>query len=194
MKTCSVDGCNNKLLAKGLCRAHYLRLYKKGRLTLEREKGKTCSVPGCNKPYCAKGYCKTHYTKVRNSGTLKNLREYNGPCEACGCFTENGKYIKHKCYSCYRKYKIREKGSFYNSILTDRHRRRGAGDYRINFEEVAAKTNGKCHICGEKVDMESKGKRRASIDHVVPISKGGSSEFDNLLLSHLDCNIRKFNK
>jgi hypothetical protein len=33
-RPCGVDGCDNKHLAKGLCRAHYLRLYKHGRLHL----------------------------------------------------------------------------------------------------------------------------------------------------------------
>jgi hypothetical protein len=32
MRTCSVDGCGGKHLAKGFCRAHYLRVYKHGSL------------------------------------------------------------------------------------------------------------------------------------------------------------------
>lgn len=34
MKICSVDTCDSKHLAKGMCRAHYLRMYKHG--TLEK--------------------------------------------------------------------------------------------------------------------------------------------------------------
>lgn len=34
MRKCEVPSCENKHLAKGLCRAHYLRLYKKGNLEL----------------------------------------------------------------------------------------------------------------------------------------------------------------
>lgn len=41
MKQCTVEGCENKHLAKGFCRAHYLRLYKKGRLNLVRFDGHT---------------------------------------------------------------------------------------------------------------------------------------------------------
>lgn len=34
MRLCEVSGCNNKRLAKGMCRAHYLRLYKTGTLSV----------------------------------------------------------------------------------------------------------------------------------------------------------------
>lgn len=35
-KLCSIDGCGNKHLAKGMCRAHYLRMYNKGHLELSK--------------------------------------------------------------------------------------------------------------------------------------------------------------
>lgn len=39
MKLCSVEDCENKHLAKGLCRAHYLRMYKRGSLELKHLHG-----------------------------------------------------------------------------------------------------------------------------------------------------------
>lgn len=36
MQVCSVDGCNGKRLARGLCKAHYNREYKAGRLKPKR--------------------------------------------------------------------------------------------------------------------------------------------------------------
>lgn len=33
MKLCSIDGCNDPHLAKDMCRKHYLRLYRTGKLT-----------------------------------------------------------------------------------------------------------------------------------------------------------------
>jgi 5-methylcytosine-specific restriction endonuclease McrA len=43
------------------------------------------------------------------------------------------------------------------------------------------KTN--CHICGEYVE-----KCDASIEHIIPLSKGGSNLLDNLSISHRKCN------
>lgn len=194
MRKCSVEGCDGKHLARGMCRAHYLRMYKRGTLELERHKDRKCSVDGCENKHAAKGLCATHYSKIRDSGTLENLRYFGGPCESCGEPSKNGKYIKHKCYSCYRKAKMAEKKSFYNCVVKDRNRRRGGGDFETNLEEIAEKTSGLCHICGEEVDFNCSDNKMASIDHVIPLSKGGTNEASNLLLAHLSCNIRKSNK
>lgn len=38
MKKCSVDGCNNNSICKGLCNKHYLRLKRNGILNSKYEK------------------------------------------------------------------------------------------------------------------------------------------------------------
>jgi 5-methylcytosine-specific restriction endonuclease McrA len=44
----------------------------------------------------------------------------------------------------------------------------------------------KCGICGKNMP-----KLDRTIDHVIPLSKGGSSEIWNLRIVHLVCNLRK---
>jgi hypothetical protein len=39
MRLCEVTGCTNKHLAKGMCRAHYLRMYKNGSLDVQVLRG-----------------------------------------------------------------------------------------------------------------------------------------------------------
>jgi len=46
-----------------------------------------------------------------------------------------------------------------------------------------------CAICGEPLTFET-----ASVDHKIPLSKGGSNFRDNLQLVHIDCNFKKANK
>jgi len=50
-----------------------------------------------------------------------------------------------------------------------------------------------CAICGKKVGSGKRlaKTRRASIDHIVPVVKGGTNDLENLQLSHLHCNIAK---
>lgn len=54
-----------------------------------------------------------------------------------------------------------------------------------------------CAICGREIDYKLKypDPMSASADHIIPISKGGHpSDFDNLQITHLCCNISKSNK
>ena len=53
----------------------------------------------------------------------------------------------------------------------------------LERSQVYSKTNGHCGICGEFVPFDS-----FTIDHIIPISKGGSSTIDNLQCSCLVCN------
>lgn len=69
-------------------------------------------------------------------------------------------------------------------------------DARITHEEVAERDNFTCHLCGELVDMSLPRTSRfgATLDHVIPVSKGGVDSLDNLKLAHWVCNIRKSDK
>jgi 5-methylcytosine-specific restriction endonuclease McrA len=53
-----------------------------------------------------------------------------------------------------------------------------AGVFRAGF--------GHCGICKKWVQP-----RHASMDHVHPLSKGGTHTWDNIQLTHLVCNLRK---
>lgn len=71
----------------------------------------------------------------------------------------------------------------------------------IDLGELIERDRGICHICGGKVDKRGKfGKRGAkrgdmtnypTVDHVVPISRGGSHTWNNVKLAHLSCNAKK---
>src|SRR5215467_7500417 len=49
--------------------------------------------------------------------------------------------------------------------------------------EVLAKTAGRCHICGGKVEDD-----RWQADHVIAHSTGGTHQVDNYLPAHPTCN------
>jgi hypothetical protein len=75
-------------------------------------------------------------------------------------------------------------------------RLRGLAGEPLSVWEIYERDGGRCHICGEHVhdDIKWPDGRAPSVDHVLPITKGGSDEPENLKLAHLRCNISKGNR
>ncbi|KKM77899.1 hypothetical protein LCGC14_1365340 [marine sediment metagenome] len=46
-----------------------------------------------------------------------------------------------------------------------------------------------CEVCGYKMGKHA----TKTIDHKIPLSLGGSKDFDNLQLAHRGCNMKKGN-
>jgi 5-methylcytosine-specific restriction endonuclease McrA len=64
---------------------------------------------------------------------------------------------------------------------------------RITHESVVEKYGSDCHICQTPIDLElpRTHKQGLTLDHVVPLSKGGVDEMHNLRPAHWICNIKK---
>lgn len=62
--------------------------------------------------------------------------------------------------------------------------------------EVFRRDGYKCQECGRKTTTKVSGthNRRATVDHIVPLSKGGSHEWHNVQCLCMRCNVRKSNK
>jgi len=58
--------------------------------------------------------------------------------------------------------------------------------YKEKKERLISRGYYKCWICGESPNIEE-----LTIDHVIPISKGGSNRYDNLKLACKKCNEKK---
>lgn len=62
---------------------------------------------------------------------------------------------------------------------------------RHTLWRMAVKHQGvvKCYVCGEPITKES----YATLEHILPVSKGGTDEIANLALSHEKCNQARGN-
>lgn len=74
----------------------------------------------------------------------------------------------------------------YRNTLSRRARRAGAFIEHVDPRVVFTRDKGKCGICFKPVK-----KADASIDHIVPLSKGGEHSYVNVQLAHLSCNFKK---
>lgn len=117
---------------------------------------------------------------------VKKPRRVRGVCSTCGAACEH-----FVCASC--KYEVkRMHRRIYNN------RRRGAQGYsKYKKREIAVRDGWLCHLCGGSVAPHLWGSSHPdapTIDHLVPVSRGGFDTDDNVKLAHRICNMRKSNK
>lgn len=70
----------------------------------------------------------------------------------------------------------------------------------VNLDDLIKRDKGKCYLCGKKVAKRRKFGRSQkrgnmsnypTVDHVIPISRGGTHTWNNVKLAHFSCNSRK---
>ena len=57
---------------------------------------------------------------------------------------------------------------------------------KVDFATVYERDQGRCHICGKRVE-----KKEATLDHLIPVSRGGSHRTSNVRIAHRSCNSRR---
>lgn len=107
------------------------------------------------------------------------------------CSQEGKKKTKKRC----ERYRS-EKGALYKKLqgfcYNYGKRRRTRKNYPLlNLDEVKKKLgdNPICYLTGEPIDLSDM--KKYSLDHIVPISKGGKSTLDNLGLATKETNQAK---
>lgn len=114
-------------------------------------------------------------------------------CTVCGeVYTAHYPTSKYCSTKCARR--VHKKRRKYKDIMIDND---------ITLEALARRDNNVCQICGGAVDWDDKktingtvicGNNYPSIDHIMPISKGGLHSWDNIQLAHRICNTLKNDK
>lgn len=125
------------------------------------------------------------------AGGIQNTREPH-ICPVCGKYTKRPVYCSSVCA---RKAMIKR------GHATRRARARDAiVDRNITLTAVIERDNGICYLCGKRVDETDYivrneavvcGNLYPSIDHVIPLSKGGKHSWGNVRLAHRVCNSVK---
>jgi len=74
-----------------------------------------------------------------------------------------------------------------------RARKRTQSVERVKPELVLERDGHICQLCFEPVDLTVGPRHRLapSLDHIVPISKGGAHSYANIQLAHIGCNAKK---
>ncbi len=117
-------------------------------------------------------------------------------CKRCGRMFETERKDKIFCSDiCSKRYR--------NSTHWNRRRaykKNAMEDGDIHIKLLYQREDGICYLCGKKCDWNDcktingvfiSGNNYPSIDHVIPLSKGGKHSWDNVRLAHRICNIHK---
>jgi 5-methylcytosine-specific restriction endonuclease McrA len=129
---------------------------------------------------------------ARRTESLGSVYYISDPCKhghAGKRFVSND-----KCVECQnersRRWRVTKSGRASTVVIAAnrRARKRGAdGSYtRHDVAKIAAAQKGRCAVCKKRAKL--------TIDHIVPLSKGGSNWPSNLQMTCMSCNCRKNDK
>lgn len=185
---------------RALWRATSKRKYQEGR------DSRVIECPKCGgRCVIGKGSAKSPMCRAcRRLATLaRNTRE----CQGCHSSFANSVPTQLFCSSeCYR----RSTGTLYatdgerrdaersrNARKSSRRRAliRGSFVEDVDLQVLADRDGWVCHLCSRKVRKRAKvgSPMSPSIDHIVPLSRGGEHSYMNTALAHLRCNLAKQN-
>ena len=179
---CRIEWCENVTTGKReVCKAHYSAILKRGRdPRYGLQKHKYCIACGATdwpdnglRRYCSRA-CAALW--LRSGGSVASEVE----CVSCGALTpvfglraERGRKVRSdrtRCFEC-----ARERNAL--SVL-----------------ELRDRDGGDCSICGAEVDFAKvfPDPGSPSVDHIVPLARGGLNVAENLALACLGCNRAKW--
>ena len=127
--------------------------------------GRQCSENGCGRPVRARGMCSMHYHRWRRM----TVGEPNPAWDE------------------------RRRANY--ELRRARKKTNGPVEKFMNTD-VFTRDGWICGICGELVDKNLvwPDPMSASLDHIIPLSRGGPHTLNNVQLAHLSCNTRKNNR
>lgn len=146
--------------------------------------GKTFMPKKRDAKYCPDSYCpQKAYERRKELGEVIT-RSFDVVCDGCGtkfvAKKANGRWCSKLCANRHWG-NLRAKGG----------RVRTAGDY--SDREIFIRDNWICHLCQKPIDqgLSRTDPMGATIDHVLPLSKGGDDSLGNVKAAHWSCNRAK---
>ena len=145
-------------------------------------------------PHCSHECYLDHRYGLNRPKKVKSTPIFILQCLTCGVWNVFRRYNQSRCKPCQYLWQIETSADRVHRL---REPARKAGD-RITRKQLHARDGGRCYMCGIKTTLTNTKKKRpknlSTIDHVVPLSKGGAHTWANVRNCCWRCNITKSNK
>lgn len=117
------------------------------------------------------------------------------PCKFCGKAFEqyNGSHFcSTKCRKKNKNWIKRQN----KEVRIKKAKENGQYDRSITLAKLYKRDHGVCYLCGKHLILNNDYNRfdAPTIDHVIPIAKGGTNTWGNVKLACRDCNVKKGTK
>jgi len=182
-------------------------VFERSMVTIRHTRTKTIICPGCDaiekenrqkeKDYRKRVAEEERIRKAEEKARAAEEKEKAKlhECPVCGKLTNRKIYCSKDCAN-----KINNKN---HELKRDRKIKGVMVDKDITLQKLYERDRGICYLCGEVCDWDDKEERGGviicgnlypSIDHVIPLSRGGDHSWQNVKLAHRICNTRKGTK
>lgn len=159
---------------------------------------KVCSTSDCNKKVHGRGMCSACLFHWRKSNSAVELREALVCADCEGIFAASPRgTVPTVCQVCakerYRAMQIRSQKRNPGTRRTSEAKRRATKKNAPVVQEldlclIYDVFNGCCYLCGIDVEFDN-----WHLEHIQPLSKGGSHSYANTAVSCGPCNNKKYN-
>lgn len=189
---CAVDGCGREPDSRGWCTKHYSRWKRTGNVAGWTDPG--CSISGCDRShYGGPGkWCRVHYRRWKTHGDpltkLVPAQRLPQPKQACA---------QRRCQRdavarglCRRHWGWEYRRANPDVMTAIRHRRRARLEAAplndltaAQWRDAKAAYGHRCAYCHKRKPL--------TMDHVIPLSRGGAHTLSNVVPACRNCNSRK---
>lgn len=205
--TCRWPECERPAKTKGFCS----RDYERGRRECNLEDPWTTWAPikikydECRWPECsvskikARGLCRDHYRRAGLVGDMEEpwkLWKPGGHCIVCGTWRDGAIRNQRFCSSACNVLDWKRRNPERSRELDREHTRRRRAQKmatqveRFTDKDIRMAHGDVCYLCGDRINFRLKfpHPKSRSVDHIIPLSRGGSHTLGNVAMTHYQCN------
>ncbi|MGM0807543.1 MAG: HNH endonuclease [Bacillota bacterium] len=183
------------------CWSNYAKVNKKPKAVIKKKhKEKNCIGCGIsftttrgNKKYCNKDCAYKHHLNKLDHKRKEEVTYHQRKCKECGKHFSSTRWNAAYCNTvCSNRYSNRRNETTRRRMI----RKNGKVDWNISIERLLKRDGKRCYLCDANVDLsvDTNHANYPSIEHVIPVSKGGTHTWDNVKIAHRKCNALKSDK